>query len=91
MNDDNSQEQWHLSKSVSITQILSIVLLAIGLMTAWNDVQNGVNGNSKDIEHLREIQRIQTERTQEIKSDISERLERFERKLDKLIQTANKN
>lgn len=89
-------EHWHLSKSVNIGQIFSIVLLAVALMTAWSDVQKSVDGNRKDIEHIREIQRIQNERTQEMKSDLSERLDRldeslqrFERKLDKVIQRAN--
>jgi hypothetical protein len=81
-------EHWHLSKSVNIGQIISIIMLAVALMTAWNSVQNGVESNTKDIQHLRELQRMQDQRTQELKNDISARLDRFERKLDALLQAA---
>ena len=97
----HQKEQWHLSKSVNIGQIVSIMFLSIALMTAWSDVQKGINGNVKEIAHLRELQKISDERAQEIqaisdkrthelKSDITGRLERFERKLDKLLQSASR-
>lgn len=81
-----SREQWHLSKSVNVGQIISIGVMAVALMTAWNDVQKTMDGNTRDIQHVREIQKMQDFRTQELKNDITDRLERFERKLDKLIQ-----
>ena len=81
----DTTEKWHLSKSVSLSTIASIAVLAIALMTGWSNIQTSIDSNAKDIEHIRELHAIQAERTQELKSDISERLERFERKLDKLI------
>ncbi|WP_299947159.1 hypothetical protein [uncultured Microbulbifer sp.] len=52
-------EHWHLSKSVSVTQIVSIILLAAGLFIWGSDVEKGITANAQAIQHESDLRSLE--------------------------------
>ncbi|MCX2780414.1 hypothetical protein [Microbulbifer thermotolerans] len=81
-------EHWHLSKSVSITQIISIVMLAAGLFIWGSDVEKGIDANRQAIKHEAAMRELEQRHLAEFKDEIRTRLQRIDTKLDALIERA---
>ncbi|WP_299948506.1 hypothetical protein [uncultured Microbulbifer sp.] len=79
-------EHWHLSKSISITQIVSIILLAVALFTWGSDVEKRVGANAQAIKHESQMRSLEQKHIAEFKDDIRTRLQRIDSKLERLIE-----
>ncbi|AWF81534.1 hypothetical protein BTJ40_12260 [Microbulbifer sp. A4B17] len=82
-------EHWHLSKSISITQIASIILLAAGLFTWGSDVEKRVGENAQAIKHESAMRALEQKHIAEFKDEIRTRLQRIDSKLEQLIERAD--
>ena len=76
---------WHLSNSVSLSQIISIFMLSIALIATWVETQKDIQSNYKDIEHLKEMQIRNDKRAIEVRMEINDRFDRLEKKIDYII------
>ncbi|WP_444901237.1 hypothetical protein ACJJIG_16180 [Microbulbifer sp. SSSA007] len=79
-------EHWHLSKSVSITQIASIILLVAGLFIWGSDVEKGITANTQAIQHESAMRALEQKHIAEFKDEIRTRLQRIDSKLERLIE-----
>ncbi|MEX2964514.1 hypothetical protein [Microbulbifer sp. TYP-18] len=79
-------EHWHLSKSVSVTQIVSIILLVVGLFVWGSDVEKGIGANSQAIQHESDLRSLEQKHIAEFKDEIRTRLQRIDNKLERLIE-----
>lgn len=81
-------EHWHLSKSVSITQIVSLVLLVAGLFMWGGDIEKSIDANKQAIAHQADISALEQKHLAEFKDEIRTRLQRIDDKLERLIERA---
>ncbi|WP_444924638.1 hypothetical protein ACJJH9_06070 [Microbulbifer sp. DLAB2-AF] len=83
-------ECWHLSKSIIITQIASIILLVAGFFIWGSDVEKGITANTQAIQHESAMHILGQKHMVEFKGDIQTRLQRIDSKLERLIEQATK-
>ncbi|WP_299948454.1 hypothetical protein [uncultured Microbulbifer sp.] len=79
-------EHWHLSKSVSVTQIVSIILLAAGLFIWGSDIEKGITANTQAIQHESDLRSLEQKHIGEFKDEIRARLQRIDNNLERLIE-----
>lgn len=84
--EDGRRKQWHLEKSVSVTQIASIMMIIIGGIYQFSQLDKKVDLNGQEIEHnagaIISIRQGQAD----LRSDIKEDLQGINGKLDRVIE-----
>ena len=81
-------EHWHLSKSVSVSQIATLVAMLAGLFIWGGDVEKSIDANRQAIEHQAAISALEQKHLAEFKDEIRTRLQRIDDKLERLIERA---
>lgn len=77
MNDDDNR--WKLTKDVSVADILSILLAAVAVVTAWGLLDKRITVVEAAVIEMKLAKQIERE-------ELAARLDRLENKLDRLIE-----
>ena len=77
MTDDDNR--WKLTKDVSVADILSILLAAVAVVTAWGMLDKRITVVEAAVIEMKMAKQIERE-------ELSSRLDRLENKLDRLIE-----
>lgn len=78
---EQRSQHWHLDKRVSITQIVAIVGVIVGGVTAWTNLDNRVNNNALQIAEMKQGRQRDTERIDTRLQQVVEKIEDSNREL----------
>ena len=83
------KEDWHISRTVSISHMLATIAMAATLFSWASDVDKRIAGNAQAIIHHRELV---DQHVTAMKADITEikrGIEKLDHKFEKLIERTN--
>lgn len=84
-------ENWHLKKELSYGHIMTTLMLAAGLVGVYTDMNNGIDANKAEIQHVKEIHQVHTKQynrsIDDIKENMNKTFDKIDAKLDKLIES----
>ncbi|MCW7556498.1 hypothetical protein NX722_28450 [Endozoicomonas gorgoniicola] len=79
-------EHWHLDRKLNITHLISTVMIIASLFLWGGGIERRIDGNAKDIAHLKEVQERDRQQDKEAREEFKSQLKSIETKLDRLIE-----
>lgn len=86
---DKPESQWHVSKTINISHILTTIIIATGMLAWFNTMDKRVSSNSQAIQYLSEEQTRTGARIETLRIEIREDLKGIDNKLDQIIRDRN--
>ena len=84
---DRPESQWHLSKTINITHILTTATVAIAVLAWFSTIDKRVSSNSQAIQYLTDEQRRAASRIETDRLEIRDDLKSISEKLDQIISS----
>ena len=84
---DRPESQWHLSKTINISHILTTATVVIAVLAWFNTIDKRVSSNSQAIQYLSEEQTRTVERIETLRIEVREDLKGIDSKLDQIISS----
>ena len=84
---DRPESQWHLSKTINITHILTTATVAIAVLAWFSTIDKRVSSNSQAIQYLTDEQRSAASRIETDRLEIRDDLKSISEKLDQIISS----
>ena len=84
---DKPESQWHLSKTINITHILTTATVAIAVLAWFSTIDKRVSSNSQAIQYLTDEQRRAASRIETDRVEIRDDLKSISEKLDQIISS----
>ena len=81
------ESQWHLSKTINISHILTTATVVIAVLAWFNTIDKRVSSNSQAIQYLSEEQTRTVERIETLRIEVREDLKGIDSKLDQIISS----
>lgn len=77
---------WKFDKTVSVGNLITILLSAIAIMSWGNNLEKQGEINARDISYLREQQNNSQQQVKQVRDEIKSDLRLIDEKIDKLIE-----
>ena len=84
---DRPESQWHLSKTINISHILTTATVVIAVLAWFNTMDKRVSSNSQAIQYLSGEQTRTVERIETLRIEVREDLKGIDSKLDQIISS----
>ncbi len=81
-----TDQGWHLKKEVNLTVIISVIVLAVSLVTGYTDLKKDIELIKQEQSALRDTDRETRETLREIVLRFGSQIEKIDGKLDRLIE-----
>ena len=82
----NDSEHWHLSKTVSLSHIITTAVAFIGLLSAWNMMDKRIVKNELELKHQAQLAVMREDNTRRFEDEIRGALTGISAKLDRLVE-----
>jgi hypothetical protein len=80
-----AREQWHMKKEINLAHVIVTVSMVITMMLFFADLDKRIDGNSKDLDHVK-VQRVEDQKRQrEDQGRLYKQLDNLNAKIDKLL------
>ena len=89
---NQNNDPWHIKKEITWGHIMSTIVLAGALLTAWADMGSRIDDNShlvaanaREIEHVKELDEVNKQQMKVVIQGLSAQYDKIDEKLDKII------
>lgn len=84
---NNLKEQWHLSKSISVSHLVATGMMVVSVFAYINSFDKRLTENEIEVSHIKETRIADMKRGDEKYREMKADLKEINRKLDRLIET----